>query len=274
MKETTLEIRKLQRNEIPQLAGFAPVEWQTDLPQLFSLHYDQPYFTPVVVKRQQQIVGIGCGILNGKVGWLGNIIVAPDYRRQGIGLAITRRLVAFFKRKGCTTQLLIATRMGEDLYRKLGFTVSSSYVFYRCERPVISQPSEGVRPFQPSDFPLTAQIDREASGEARLALIQRFFGSGWVFDAGGTNGVEGFYLPDFGSGLIVARNAEAGIALLGFKTNRGVQTIVLPEANSVGRAFLTRCGYAETSRSPRMVLGEELDWRPDLIYSRAAGYCG
>jgi len=274
MKETTPAIRKLRRNEIPQLAGLAPAEWQTDMPQLFSLHYDQPYFTSLVVKRQQQIVGVGCGILNDRVGWLGNIIVAPDYRRQGIGLAITRRLVAFFKRKGCTTQLLVATQMGEGLYRKLGFTVSSSYVFYRCEQPKSLQPVEGIRPFQPPDFPLLAQVDYDVSGESRLTLIQRFFDNGWVFDAGGQNGVEGFYLPNFGSGLIAARNADAGTALLGFKINRGVQTIVLPEANMVGREFLTRCGYVETSRAPRMVLGEELDWRPELIYSRAAGYCG
>ena len=87
-------------------------------------------------------------------------------------------------------------------------------------------------------------------------------------------GITGFFLPDFGGGLIIARNAVAGIELMKLRLNRGKTTAVVPETNTIAREYLISEGFREYRRSPRMVFGKELHWHPALMYNRATGYCG
>ena len=127
------KIRKLLQSEINLLKDLPPKEWNMDLPSIATSHFNHPYFYPVVAVLNDQIVGFGNGILNKKVGWLGNIIVTPGNRRQGIGHQLTTHLVDYFKSKGCITQLLIASEMGKNIYSKIGFKITSTYNFYKSE---------------------------------------------------------------------------------------------------------------------------------------------
>jgi len=139
-----LEIRPVKSIELPLLKGFAPVEWNTDLTEAFSFHFGRPYFHPVVAEQDGRVVGCAQGLLNGKTGWLGNVIVLPEFRGRGIGLALTQSLVDFFKAEGCISQVLIATKMGEPVYRRLGFAVTSRYIFLK--RPECSQLNQVFTP--------------------------------------------------------------------------------------------------------------------------------
>ena len=67
---------------------------------------------------------------------------------------------------------------------------------------------------------------------------------------------------------------SAGQALLRLKLNQGSQTIVLPEANQVGRRYLEQAGFQEVALIPRMILGKDLTWLPERVFSRGSGYCG
>jgi GNAT superfamily N-acetyltransferase len=119
-----IKIRGLLRPEINLLKNFPPEDWNTDLPALFSYHYDFLYFYPIVAEEEGKLVGCANGIFNNKVGWLGNIIVLPEHRRKGIGLRLTKHLVEYFDEQGCTSKLLVATELGERVYKKLGFEIS------------------------------------------------------------------------------------------------------------------------------------------------------
>ncbi len=114
-------IRELKSTETTLLKDFAPPDWNTDLSVLFSFHFGQPYFYPVVCELDGKVVGCANGLCHGNAGWLGNIIVLPETRGQGIGQALTRRLVEFFHNQGIVHQVLTATKLGEPVYRKLGF---------------------------------------------------------------------------------------------------------------------------------------------------------
>jgi GNAT superfamily N-acetyltransferase len=268
-----LRIRQIVESEIRQLQNFPPEDWNLDLPRLFSFHFNQSYFYPVAAEVDGRIVGCGIGIIHGTVGWLGTIIVLPEYRRQGIGQKITSNLIDYCRSKGCTTHLLTASEMGEPVYRKLGFEINSTYVFYKRESIVPTRDVSHVREIRQEDFQSIKELDKEVTGEDRFHFINRFFPTGWIY-TNASAGITGFYLPDFGGGLIIARNADAGVELMKVRFNRGKTTAVVPETNIIAREFLTSEGFQEYRRSPRMILGNKVNWQPPLMYNRATGYCG
>ena len=269
-----LRIRQILESEIQQLQHFPPEEWNLDLPRLFSFHFNQPYFYPVVAEVDGRIVGCGIGIIQGAVGWLGTIIVVPEYRRQGIGQKITSTLIDYCRNKGCTSQLLTSSEMGESIYRKLGFEINSSYVFYKRESIVPTREVTNAREMRQEDFLTVQELDRSVTGEDRSHFIKRFFPTGWIYASGTSAGITGFYLPDFGGGLIIARTADAGIELMKLRLNRGKTSAVVPETNTIAREFLISEGFLEYRQSPRMVWGNKVQWEPTMMYNRATGYCG
>ena len=177
-------IRQILESEIYHLQNFPPDDWNLDLPRLFSFHFNHPYFYPVVAEADGRIVGCGIGIIHGAVGWLGTIIVLPEYRRQGIGQKITTHLIDYNRRKGSSTHLLTASEMGEPIYRKLGFEISSTYVFYKRESSIPTRDISDVREIQQKDFHSIKVLDREVTGEDRFQFIERFLSTGWIYDSG------------------------------------------------------------------------------------------
>ena len=273
-----LRIRQLLESEIPQLQNFAPQDWNLDIPRLFSFHFGHPYFYPMAAEVDGKIAGCGICMIHGSVSWLGTIIVLPDYRRHGIGKEITKHLLDYCRNKGCTSHLLIAGEMGEPLYRSLGFEIHSTYVFYKRESIIPTQRIFNVREIKQEDILSIKKIDKEVTGEDRIQFIERFLSTGWIYAAGTRidvkGSITGFYLPDLGGGLIIARNAEAGLELMKSRFNRGKTTAVVPEANTIAREFLTSEGFREFRTSPRMILGNPVHWQPAMMFNRATGYCG
>jgi GNAT superfamily N-acetyltransferase len=273
-----LKIRQLLESEIPQLQNISPEEWHLDIPRLFSFHYGHSYFYPVAAEVDGKIAGCGICIIHGSIGWLGTIIVLPEYRRQGIGQAITKNLIEYCRSKGCTSQILTASEMGEPIYQRLGFKIQANYVFYRRESIVPIRHISNVREIRQEDFLPVKDLDKEVTGEDRFQFIERFLASGWIYSEdtsiGVNGGITGFYLPDLGGGLIIARNADAGLDLMKLRLNRGKTTAVIPASNTVAREFLTSEGFREFQTSPRMILGNPVHWQPAMMYNRATGYCG
>ncbi|HTX90805.1 MAG TPA: GNAT family N-acetyltransferase [Anaerolineales bacterium] len=267
------EIRPIRTEEIPLLKDFAPPDWNNDTSALFAFHFGMDYFHPLVAELDGKVVGCAEGIVNGNAGWLGNIIVLAEARRQGIGQALTARLVELFHAHGCAHQILIATQMGEPVYARLGFRVSSHYIFLKRATPSAPKPASGVRPFVPGDAARLFALDRRISSEDRRPLLERFLVDAHVH-AAASGALDGFFLPGLGNGLVLAENAPAGLALLQFKLGQGITSLVVPEGNTAALNFLFDQGFLETARAPRMALGPDVDWQPACVYSRGAGYCG
>lgn len=273
-----LRVRQLLESEIHQLQNYSPRDWNLNIPRLFSFHFGHSYFYPVAAEVDNKIVGCGICMIHGSVSWLGTIIVLPDYRRQGIGQKITSTLIDYCRRKGCTSHLLTASEMGEPLYKRLGFEIQATYVFYKRESIVPTRHISTVREIKLEDFPSIRELDREVTGEDRFQFIERFLSTGWIYAADTSIDVEGsikgFYLPDLGGGLIIARHPDAGLELMKVRFNRGKTTAVVPETNTIAREFLTSEGFREFRTSPRMILGNPVHWQPAKMFNRATGYCG
>jgi ribosomal protein S18 acetylase RimI-like enzyme len=58
-------------------------------------------------------------------GYIWNVYVVPDYRRQGIGRALTSCCVEYLREIGCTRAVLNASPSGRPVYESLGFAVGN-----------------------------------------------------------------------------------------------------------------------------------------------------
>ncbi len=270
-----LKIRQLAAAEIPLLKDFPPREWQTDLSALFGSHFGQPYFYPIVAELDGALVGCANALLNGNAGWLGNIIVLPQFRKAGIGTALTRHLLEFLPSQGVASPLLIATTMGEPVYRKLGFETVSSYIFFsRPDSAPAPASDASVRSLMPADMEAVIALDTTTTGEQRQPFLARCLDRAWVH-LSHSGAVDGYYVPRIGNGLVVATNDKAGLALMRLKLGMGAQSSVVPEANHAAAEFLRCEGFVEVSRAPRMALGAaDVNWQPEHVYCRGSGFCG
>ncbi len=268
------KIRKLHKSEILQLRDLPPEDWQLDLPALVSLHFGRPYFCPVAAVQNNEIVGCGNSYFHGKIGWLGNIIVRQEYRRQGIGRALTCFMIKYLKSRGCTTQLLIATEMGKNIYTGLGFRKTSTYYFYKRRKHISRFKNLNVRKIKENDLSCIKRMDREISGEDRFAFLKRFLTNAWIYPSGTSSEINGFYLPEYGNGLIMAKSHEAGIELMRLRLNDKRRTAVVPATNKIANEFLESLKFENYRSAPRMALGPEIHWQPDMIYNRGSGYSG
>ena len=68
------------------------------------------------------VCGMGSGIAYGRLGVVGNMVVAPTRRREGIGSRLLRAVVAFLEGRGVERMELFATAAGRPLYERHGFT--------------------------------------------------------------------------------------------------------------------------------------------------------
>ncbi len=268
---TDIKIKPLHVSDIPFLAPFPPTDWHFDIVSFMNLHFNKPYFYAVVATLNEIIVGTGNVFINGTESWLGNIIVKPELRRQGVGTEITKHLQTHSINMGCETQLLIATELGEPLYNKLGFAVDSYYLFYEG-RKLGHQSFSAIRQINQDDHAGVFHLDKRISGENRKSLLSVFIKDGFVFEV--SNVISGYYLPGFGNGLIIAKSSKPGLALLQFKHTRHNTSAIIPDQNNAAREFIQTHGFSFTKKVTRMYSGKKLNWKPECVFSRAAGYCG
>ena len=109
------------------------------------------------------------------------------------------------------------------------------------------------------------------SGEDRFFRLQEHFGSAKVYYD--EDRIQGFYLPTFGEGLIIADNSVAGIALMQTRLLDN-EIATLPIDNLEAIKFLKDLQFTPQRILKRMVLGEKRKWEPQNLYNRVGGYVG
>ncbi len=84
----------------------------------------------------------------------------------------------------------------------------------------------------------------------------------------------GFYLRDFGRGLVLSKDTNAGIEPLKLKHSTKQKRALLPQDNSTGVEFFETNRLKKGDKYSRMIRGKENTWNPQYIYSYGSGYCG
>ena len=266
-------IKEISQADIEEVKELQPEGWP-DISIEFKQYLNKDFCYPIKVIIANNIVGLGSSIVFEKTGWLAHIIVKTEYRNRGIGFEIVKYLIAELKSKQVKTYLLIATDLGEPVYKKFGFKTISDYLFLKRENIVNSNVviSDNIKAYEDKLYDMVLELDSSISGENREQLIKCNLKNAFVYqDKDKLNGV---YLPDLGEGLIIADTNKAGLELMNLKYSK-INKAVIPAENKVGLDFLIKNGFKlSDSKGRKMILGNEISWKADCYFSRIGGNYG
>ena len=215
-----------------------------------------------------------------ELGWIGMVLVKPEFRRRGIGTMLVERCLTALRSRGVRSAWLDATDAGRQVYLKMGF---------RDERPITRyagaacQPGQQVdrgRAMTPADLESIRLLDTSAFGAARGPLLAGLLkhGRGWIVDGRTAPSGFGFSRPGREAdyiGPIVAQDAETAEAivtnLLHALPGRQVYWDI-PGGNPRATALAERLGFTPRRRLTRMVLGEATRVGQAELVHAAAGF--
>lgn len=265
-----LTIEPLTAKDVEPAAALQPEGWG-DILAPIRFYSTSRFCHPLKATIHDRIVGIGTAIIHESSAWLAHIIVGKDYRNAGIGAAITQSLVNLIRGTGCETMLLLATALGEPVYKKLGFNTEAKYVF--LDHGDLPDPSknDNVIAFNQQYRQPLLDFDKRVSGENREKLLNDHFIATKLFLH--EHDIKGFYMPTLGDGLIISSDPVAGIELMKHKWKVN-KMFCLPLSNVEGINFLERHGYKRIREASRMILGKKINWDGSQIYSRIGGNLG
>jgi GNAT superfamily N-acetyltransferase len=215
------------------------------------------------------IASAGLYRYDGRLASLGNVMVDPRFWRQGLATRLVIECLAEAKAAGAPV-VLVATPMGEPLYRKLGFQTIGSV--HRLEidpagTPAAASPMPNdVRPLQPDDLEEIVRLDERAFGACRRAVYETLFAlrtPGWgCRDADGA--LLGFTFAirkpsALCLGSVVARDVSIALALVR-RASSGWTVPVrvdVPHEQTAFRCELLAGGFRERMISPLMSFGTD-----------------
>lgn len=265
-----MEILPLAESDKPELTTLQPPDWKDIIPSI-DYYLKSDFCFPFAARKNQQLVGTGTAILHGKTAWLAGIIVHPDFRNEGYGTNITSYLIDHLKKTGAETILLVATPLGEPVYKKLGFEKEDGYIFFKEGKLPEPCNDENIILYDRKYKDDLLKLDYLASGEDRYKSLEEHLENSWLFVQ--NYDLQGFYLPTLREGLIVAKNDEAGLELMKIR-NRNANFAIVPDENEAAIDFLKHHNFKEFRRAGRMYIGKKIYWQQKMIYNRTGGQIG
>jgi len=267
-----MNIEPITVEDLNNLRHLQPEGWSDIFPDLL-FYINSDFCNPVKMAVDESIAGIGASIRFHDTAWLAHIIVDAGFRNRGIGYQIVEKLLNDLENSGISTCLLTATELGQPVYTRAGFRNESEYIFLARETPwTEASPSSNIVPFSEEFRQAIFEMDMSATGEGRDKLLSPCLMDAKLYIK--HNKMMGYFLPGLREGLIVAENEEAGLDLMNVKY-ASADKAILPAENRAGVEFLIKRGFAITDKKgTRMIRGNEVHWKPEMIYSRIGGNVG
>ena len=267
-----MEIESVTINDLDKIHHLQPEGWSDIVPDL-RFYVTSDFCNPIKMVVGESIAGIGASIKFPQTAWLAHIIVDPAFRNKGIGSQIVECLLDDLEKSGIGTCLLTATELGQPVYIRAGFRNVAEYIFLNREKPWLEVPvSPDIVDFREEFRHSIYKMDLQATGEHREQLLSPFLKNARLYLR--NNKMMGYFIPELREGLIIAESDEAGFALMNAKYAT-VDKANLPADNKAGVEFLLMHGFADSGKKgTRMILGEDIPWQPEMIYSRIGGNVG
>jgi GNAT superfamily N-acetyltransferase len=259
-------------NDLEDIRSIQPEGWMDIIPD-FKFYVASDYCYPIKIKIDNRIAGTGVAIIFESSAWLAHIIVDVKHRNKGVGYQIVRELLKYLRSLSIETVSLIATELGLPVYKKAGFRVVCEYAtLMRENSPLDKFRSDKLILFKEEYRAGLYALDREISGENREKLLKSQLENSVLYCK--DEKLLGYYLPTLKEGLIYADTLEAGLELMKIKY-LNVDKAALPLNNISGLSFLVQQGFIMDSvKVTRMILGREINWKPEKVYSRIGGNLG
>lgn len=291
MTATSLEIRSMTEGDLPTAAAETLREgWAADRREI-ALSLDHDPAGAVVAEVDGRWAGMACATAYVSNGWVGNLIVRPERRRQGVATALLRHSLERLDGAGVREVRLDADPPGEALYRNMGFAAERLSFRYHLGTGVPAAryvPPAGIslEPLTADELPSVAGLDREAFGDDRGALLGHLVDRAvWARVAVRRGRVSGFAMVRAGEraafvGPAVADDPEVGRALLAAAaaeaaSRRRPVVMGVLEGSAVALDWVAAAGWSEREGSLRMVRGGgSCPGRPELVLAITNGALG
>jgi GNAT superfamily N-acetyltransferase len=213
-------------------------------------------------------------LYSGRFAWVSMVLVASDYRRQGLATRLLRRCVSDLVARGLVP-VVDATPAGRTVYAGLGF--QDRWGFQRYSAPFVRPVGAAlytssdilIRPISDDDWSLLCRYDAHAFGADRSTLLTRLRGraSGAEFAAWRGRQILGFVLGRNGRsamqlGPLTADEDTTALALLerALAGTRGPIYIDVADSKSTLRRWLQDHGFAPQRPFMRMVHGSVVEF--------------
>lgn len=246
----------------------------------------QPHARCVVaVDGADAIAAVGSGIVYGPLGFVGNMIVAEAYRRQGLGSTVLATITEYLEASGCRRLELNATQEGRPLYERHGFETIGSSATARIGRDTRLATSTRVqlREARIDDLDALAAYDLPRFGGDRRPLLELLLAdsAAWLLAAEDVGGLVGYACLRTDTpriGPFVADDPDVAGTLLrrafALLPDAGDLRLNLPPNNRPGAEWLRRLGVEVEPWDGRMGRGPQIPRRDDTIYGMAVGALG
>jgi len=210
-----------------------------------------------------------------RTGWIGMILVHPDFRRRGIGSALMRRCIETLQSRGVESIKVDATDQGRQVYLKLGFADERPIWRWAGTKPPGGEPDPSLRSIGDGDWEAIGRCDAAAFGADRSGLLKHLAGQGpSAIVTGGEAGrtarmgdirAYGFARPGFHAsylGPVVAVDGVSArkvvLALLAALPQGELYWDVLPDNAPAGQVVESMALVVDRKLT-RMVLGRKVN---------------
>jgi GNAT superfamily N-acetyltransferase len=278
------EFRKGDRRFALEL--IAAEGWETN-PVLWDLLVAGKGRGGYVAEESNHRVGLAFVLRFQRTGWIHDVIVAPPWRRRGLGAELMDRAINDLHAAGIETIHLDATTGGEPLYRKIGFRDDFQALRFGGI-PQWSLPAADPRevgPVSRKDLVSLLELDSQFFGDDRSDLLVGLWQGYPKLSAAlrGRGGkVEGFALArPFAGGHVI------GPVVAGPQDIDGVRTLIrnmeeflggasvklyVPGVDPLPVRFAKEAKLASLASSNRMTLGPAASQMG--IWAELSGECG
>lgn len=202
-----------------------------------------------------------------RFGWIGMVLVHPDFRRHGIGTQLLSRAIGRLQECGVRSIKLDATPMGKKVYVPLGFV--DEYELSRYDgiapagEPALAASTDAL---SKANFEDVVRLDAEAFGAERRAVLTSLAHRNpeLCFAVCSARELGGFLIAREGTNAVqigpwIARNADSAAQLLHafFQRARGRRVFVdVVAPNAPANALMRAQGFGVQRTLTRMYLGE------------------
>jgi ribosomal protein S18 acetylase RimI-like enzyme len=247
------------------LEMFRITGWGNTIDDILRMIFYEPG-SCFVVSMDEEDVGMVGSIRYGEVGYMGNLIVLPSHRGQGIGAALMKEAIEHFLESGVKSIRLDAVPKAIPLYERLGFREES--LSLRFTGFAIETGSTGCERMMESDLSDVVGFDLRFFGAPRGRVLRRVHADfpSLCFVARKGSRLVGFIMAKHGEGRTrvgpwICVPDEPGIAekLLHRLMNEVAGSTLwvgVPERNRGSVEILERNGFISSPSSHRMCYGK------------------
>lgn len=222
----------------------------------------------LVWREDGESVGFVTAIRYSSSGWIGNLIVAPEWQGKGIGSSLFRGALSALIQDGASTVWLTASASGEPIYAAAGFRGIDTICRWRGKAAVNQASTVSGR------MKSQRNIDRGGWGDNREKIFEALNERTIIFDKGDSY----LFLQDYPDGVQVgpwgafSRKSASEVMLQALSCKGKTRNIFLdvPEQNFHAATILADNGFIVTAYSRLMYMGVAPSYHPLFIYALAS----